>query len=137
VVDRTITPSSYTEEVREHLWFLDYAPVIFTSAVTGAGVDRIFEVVKEVRAEREVRIPTPRLNRWLQETTESHHPPLFRKKPVKLSYMTQVSTHPPTFVVFTNYPRGVHFSYRRYLSNRLREEFGFFGNPIRFIFRKK
>ena len=137
VVDREVTPASYTEEVREHLWFLDYAPVIFTSAVTGAGVDRIFEVVKEVMAGRDLRIPTPQLNRWLQEAAESHPPPLFQKKRVKLSYMTQVSTHPPTFVVFTNYPRGVHFSYRRYLSNRLREEFGFFGNPIRFIFRKK
>jgi GTP-binding protein len=131
------TTTSYTQGVKEHLWFLDYAPVIFTSAVTGAGVDRIFEVVKEVTAGREARIPTPQLNRWLQEATESHPPPLFRKKPVKLSYMTQVSTNPPTFVLFTNYPVGVRLSYRRYLSNRLREEFVFFGNPIRLIFKRK
>jgi GTP-binding protein len=137
LIEREITPPSYTEAVRQRLWFLDYAPLVFTSAVTGEGVNRIFEVVHEVVAERDKRIPTPQLNRWLQEATESHHPPLFRKRRVKLSYMTQVSTHPPTFVIFTNYPMGVQFSYRRYLSNRLREEFGFFGNPIRLIFRKK
>jgi GTP-binding protein len=134
---KTNTPTSYAQGVKEHLWFLDYAPVIFTSAVTGAGVDRIFEMVQQVMTERDKRIPTSQLNRWLQEATESHSPPLFRKKPVKLSYMTQVSTHPPTFILFTNYPAGVRFSYRRYLSNRLREEFGFFGSPIRLLFRKK
>ncbi|OGP54041.1 MAG: ribosome biogenesis GTPase Der [Deltaproteobacteria bacterium RBG_13_52_11] len=129
--------TAYTEKVRESLWFLDYAPLIFTSAVTGEGVDRIFEVVEGVAAERGNRIPTPRLNRWLQEVVESHAPPLYRKKRVKLSYITQVSTRPPTFAIFTNYPSGVKFSYRRYLNNRLREAFGFFGNPIRLIFRKK
>ena len=77
------------------------------------------------------------LNRWLQEATESHQPPLFQKRRVTLSYMIQVSTRPPTFVIFTNYPKGVQFAYRRYLNNRLREQFGFFGNPIRLIFRKK
>ena len=137
LMDRKITPSSYTEAVRERLWFLDYAPLVFTSAVTGEGIGRIFEVVQEVVTEQDRRILTPQLNRWLQEVTESHHPPLFRKRRVKLSYITQVSTRPPTFVIFTNYPMGVQFSYRRYLSNRLREEFGFFGNPIRLIFRKK
>jgi GTP-binding protein len=137
LMDREDTPSSYAEVVRERLWFLDYAPLVFTSAVTGEGVGRIFEVVHEVVAERDRRIPTPQLNRWLQEATGFHPSPLFRKRRVKLSYMTQVSTHPPTFVIFTNYPMGVQFSYRRYLSNRLREEFGFFGNPIRLIFRKK
>jgi len=137
LVDGEVISSSYAEDLRERLWFLDYAPLVFTSAVTGEGIGRIFEVVRDVVAVRDKRIPTPQLNRWLQEVTESHHPPLFRKKRVTLSYMTQVSTHPPTFVVFTNYPMGVHFSYRRYLSNRLREEFGFFGNPIRLIFRKK
>lgn len=131
------TTTSYTEKVRESLWFLDYAPLIFTSAVTGEGVDRIFEVVEGVVAERGNRIPTPQLNRWLQEVMESHAPPLYRKKRVRLSYITQVSTRPPTFAIFTNYPSGVKFSYRRYLSNRLREAFGFFGNPIRLIFRKK
>jgi GTP-binding protein len=137
LMDREVTPSSYARVVRDCLWFLDYAPLVFTSAVTGEGVDRIFEVVHEVVAERERRIPTPQLNRWLQEATGSHPPPLFRKRRVKLSYLTQISTHPPTFVIFTNYPMGVQFSYRRYLSNRLREKFGFFGNPIRLIFRKK
>jgi GTP-binding protein len=131
------TTTAYTKGVREGLWFLDYAPLIFTSAVTGEGVAHIFELVEGVVGERSRRIPTPRLNRWLQEIVESHAPPLFRKKRVKLSYMTQVSTSPPTFAIFTNYPSGVHFPYRRYLSNQLREAFGFFGNPIRLIFKKK
>jgi GTP-binding protein len=67
----------------------------------------------------------------------SHPPPLCRKRQVKLSYLTQVSTRPPTFAIFTNQPAGIQFSYRKYLSNQLRERFGFFGNPIRLIFRKK
>jgi GTP-binding protein len=137
LVEDSVPPASYTEAVRDHLWFLDYAPLVFTSAVTGKGIDHIFEMVTAVMAERDKRIPTPQLNRWLREATETHHPPLFRKRRVILSYITQVSTSPPTFAVFTNYPRGVQFAYRRYLSNRLREQFGFFGNPIRLIFRKK
>jgi GTP-binding protein len=137
LVDREVTPPSYAETVKERLWFLDYAPLVFTSAVTGEGIDRIFEKAKQVVAEQERKIPTPQLNRWLQEATESHHPPLFRKRRITLSYMTQVSARPPTFVIFTNYPKGVQFAYRRYLNNRLREQFGFFGNPIRLIFRKK
>jgi GTP-binding protein len=129
--------ASYTEDVQEDLWFLDYAPLIFTSAVTGAGVDRIVEAVEKVVGERSHKIPTPRLNRWLQKVTDSHNPPLFRKRPVKLSYITQVSTKPPTFSIFTNYPAGIRFAYRKYLVNQLREEFGFFGNPIRVLFKKK
>jgi GTP-binding protein len=131
------TTADHTERVREALWFLDYAPLVFTSAVTGAGVDRLFAAIEGVLVERDKRIPTPRLNRWLQEVVESHAPPLFRNKRVRLSYMTQVSSRPPTFAVFTNYPSGVQFSYRRYLSNRLREAFGLFGNPIRLVFKKK
>jgi GTP-binding protein len=137
LVGREDSTTSYTKKVREDLWFLDYAPLIFISAVTGEGVGRIFEFVEGVVRERSRRIPTPQLNRWLQEITESHAPPLFRKKRVKLAYMTQVSTSPPTFVVFTNYPSGVHLPYRRYLSNQLRGSFGFVGNPIRVIFKKK
>jgi GTPase len=137
LVDCEVTPPSYAEMVRERLWFLDYAPLVFTSVVTGEGIDRIFEVVHKVVAEQDRKIPTPQLNRWLQEATKSHQPPLFRKRRVTLSYMTQVSARPPTFVIFTNYPMGVQFAYRRYLSNQLREQFGFFGNPIRLIFRKK
>lgn len=131
------TPSAYGEGVRQHLRFLDYAPLIFTSAVTGVGVPQILEVVDEVAAERHKRIPTPQLNAWLQEVTQSHHPPLFRRRRVTLSYITQVSTHPPTFVIFTNRPTGVHTSYKRYLVNQLRKGFGFGGNPIRLIFRGK
>jgi GTPase len=129
--------ATYTEGVREHLWFLDYAPIIFTSAVTGQGVDGILQVVEQVVAQQDKKIPTPQLNGWLEEVVEAHPPPLCRKKQVKLSYLTQVSTRPPTFAIFTNHPAGVQIAYRRYLSNQLRERFGFFGNPIRLIFRRK
>ena len=137
LMDREANPPSYAETVRERLWFLDYAPLVFTSAVTSEGIDRIFEVIRQVVAEQDRKLPTSQLNRWLQEAIEFHQPPLFRKRRVTLSYITQVSARPPTFVIFTNYPTGVHFAYRRYLSNRLREQFGLFGNPIRLIFRKK
>jgi GTP-binding protein len=137
LLNREGNPSSYAETVRERFWFLDYAPIVFTSAVTGEGIDRIFEMANQVVAEQGRKIPTPQLNRWLREATEFHAPPLYRKRRVTLPYMTQVSSRPPTFVIFTNYPMGVKFAYRRYLSNRLREQFGFFGNPIRMIFRKK
>ncbi|MBW2039930.1 MAG: ribosome biogenesis GTPase Der [Deltaproteobacteria bacterium] len=137
LVQKDLTTSAYTEWVREHLWFLDYTPLIFTSAITGEGVGHILEVVEEVVVQRGKRIPTPQLNRWLREVVEFHSPPLFQKKRVKLSYITQISTRPPTFVIFANYPMGVHLSYRRYLTNRLRGDFGFGGNPIRLIFRKK
>jgi GTP-binding protein len=131
------TTAAHTERVREALWFLDYAPLVFTSAVTGDGVERLFPAIEGVVVERDKRIPTPQLNRWLQEVVESHAPPLFRNKRVRLSYITQVSSRPPTFAVFTNYPSGVRFPYRRFLSNRLREAFGLFGNPIRLVFKKK
>jgi len=130
-------PTAYSKKVREHLWFLDYAPLLFTSAVTGRGVYDILEVVREVIAQGDKRVPTSQLNRWLREVTESHRPPLFRKRRLALSYITQVSTRPPTFIIFTNYPMGVHPSYRRYLSNQLRQDFGFGGSPLRLIFRKK
>jgi GTP-binding protein len=129
--------AAYTEKVREDLWFLDYAPLLYTSAITGFGVDCIVEAVEKVVVERSHKIPTSQLNRWLQRATAAHHLPLYRKRPVKLSYITQVSTTPPTFSIFTNYPTGIRFAYRRYLVNQLREEFGFFGNPIRVLFKKK
>ncbi len=137
VVKEEVTTSAYTEGIRERLKFLYNTPLVFTSAVTGAGVAQILEVVDDVAAERDKRIPTPKLNRWLQGVTESHHHPRFHTRSVKFSYITQVSARPPTFVIFTNYPMGVHAAYKRYLSNRLREDFGFVGNPIRLIFRKK
>ncbi|UCC66617.1 MAG: ribosome biogenesis GTPase Der [Deltaproteobacteria bacterium] len=137
LVEKELSTSVCAAGVKECLWFLDYTPLVFTSAITGVGVGEVIEVVDEVVRQRNRRIPTPQLNRWLQEVTESHRPPLFQKKRVNLSYITQVSTRPPTFVIFANYPMGIQSSFRRYLNNRLREDFGFSGNPIRLIFRQK
>jgi GTP-binding protein len=137
LLEKEVSATEYTEGVREKLWFLDYAPVIVTSATTGHGVDRILQIAEKVLAQQETKIPTPELNHWLEGVVTSHPPPLCRKRPVKLSYLTQVSTHPPTFAIFTNHPAGVQIAYRRYLSNQLRERFGFFGNPIRLLFRRK
>lgn len=137
LAEKELSTSVCAAGVKERLWFLDYTPLVFTSAITGVGVGEVIEVVDEVVRERNRRIPTPQLNRWLQEVTESHRPPLFQKRRVNLSYITQVSTRPPTFVIFANYPMGIQSSFRRYLNNRLREDFGFSGNPIRLIFRQK
>jgi GTP-binding protein len=137
LLGKEISATQYTEGVREKLWFLDYAPIIVTSATIGQGVDCILQIADKVLAQQETRIPTSELNHWLEKVVTSHPPPLCRKRPVKLSYLTQVSTHPPTFAIFTNHPAGVQIAYRRYLSNQLRERFGFFGNPIRLLFRRK
>lgn len=129
--------TAYAEQVRAALWFFDYTPIVFASALTGEGVDGIIPMVDQVYAQRHVQVPTPELNRWLKEAIGGYPPPMWRSRRINLSYATQISSTPPTFLIFTNYPAGVNYSYRRYLTNQLRARFGFFGNPIRLIFKKK
>jgi len=111
--------------------------VLFTSAKTGQGVKEVLEAVDLVAAEAKKRVPTGRLNRWFRQLMASHQPPLWRNRPVKLYYITQVSVAPPTFVVFANYPEGVNQNFQRFLVRKLREEFDFRGNPIRLLLRKR
>ena len=137
LVEKTATLATFSEHIRNQLQFLEYAPIVLASARSGWGLSQIFEVVNEIAAEGAKRIPTPQLNRWLQAVTEFHSPPMFRGRSVRLSYITQGSSRPPTFIIFTNYPAGIPYAYRRYLVNQLRKHFGFHGNPIRLVLRKK
>jgi len=127
----------FEERVQEHLKYLSYAPIVFISALTGQRVSKILDVVDRVAEEAKKRITTSLLNRHFGKWVEEVSPPLYKSRRVKLNYITQVSTAPPTFVISTNYPGGIHFSYERYLTNRIREAFGFEGVPIRLQFRKK
>ena len=126
----------YERLVRAKLKFLDYAPVIFLSALTGEKTDKLFGLIDQVAAARQRRVSTGELNRWLSSVDlERGTSPAGRK--VKIYYMTQASVAPPAFVLFTNQTRPLHFSYQRFLENRLRASFDFIGTPIRFLQRQK
>jgi GTP-binding protein len=126
----------YERIVRARLKFLDYAPVVFLSALTGERVGKLFGLIDQVAEARRRRISTGELNRWLAGVDlDRGTSPAGRK--MKIYYMTQASTAPPTFVLFTNQPRRLHFSYERFLENQLRDKFDFPGTPIRFLQRVK
>src|SRR5690348_106250 len=126
--------SDYEILVRERLKFLPYAPVIFVSALTGEHVDNLYGLIDRAAEARKRRISTGELNRWIArvDLARGTSP---SARPVKIFYMTQSGVSPPTFIVFTNQRQRLHFSYERFLENRLRESFDFFGSPIRFIQR--
>jgi GTPase len=129
------TMAEYTREVRERLKFLDYAPIVFVSAETKQRLSTTLDVALRVHEEGKKRIPTARLNEIILAAEEAHRPPSVRGKRLKIYYVTQAEVSPPTFVFFVNDPNIVHFSYSRYLENKLREVFKFEGNPLRFVFR--
>ena len=122
------------ERVRDKLKFLDFAPVLFVSAKTGWGLKNFFPEVKRVFLEYSRRVPTGKLNDCFARAIEKNPFSSFRGKFIKLFYSTQVKSRPPTFQCFVNYPEGIHFSYRRYLINSLRQTFGFSGTPVRLKF---
>jgi GTP-binding protein len=127
----------YEREVRENLKYLSYAPILFISARTGQRVGKVLDVVDDVSAQTRKRIPTSQLNKYFGRWVENFPPPLYKNRSVKMNFITQVSVSPPTFVIYTNFPQGVHFSYERYLLNQMREAFGFEGTSVRLLFRKK
>jgi len=131
------TMDAYTREIRQALKFISYAPLVFVSALTGQRVNRALDVALRVQEARSHRAPTGQLNRILRDAALSHSPPSKRGKRLKIYYATQARTAPPSFVFFVNDPQLVHFSYRRYLENKLREAFGFEGSPLRLSFRKR
>ncbi len=133
--DRTF--DQYVEWIRADVPFLDFAPVVSISATTGQRVGRVLELAIDIWAERRKRISTGELNRVLMAATDRTPPPPVRGRRPKLFYVTQAAVAPPTFVFFANDAASVHFSYRRYLENRLRDRFGFHGTPIRLIFRDR
>jgi GTPase len=126
----------YEPLVRARLKFLSYAPIVFLSAKTGENIDRLYNLIDKVVAARNKRISTGELNRWVAKVdlTRGTSP---ASREVKIFYITQASTAPPTFVLFTNQLKPLHFSYQRFLENELRKEFGFLGTPIRFTQRLK
>ncbi|HDN79624.1 MAG TPA: ribosome biogenesis GTPase Der [Chloroflexi bacterium] len=127
----------YERAVRAELRFLDYVPILFTSAKTGEGVDKIIPLALRVQEERLVRISTGKLNRIIQEAVSRHRPPSKGGKTLKIYYVTQASVSPPTFVFFVNDPDLVHFSYERYLENSIRKHYPFIGTPLKLVFRKR
>ena len=133
--DRTF--DQYVEWIRNEVPFLDFAPIVSISAKTGQRVGRVLELAVDIWAERRRRISTGELNRLLQSSTERTPPPPVRGRRPKLFYATQAAIAPPTFVFFASDASLVHFSYRRYLENRLRETFGFDGTPIKLVFRDR
>jgi GTP-binding protein len=133
----THTMTSYTEHVRDGLNFLSFVPVLFISAKTGQRVGQVIPTAIRVQEERFRRIPTGQLNRVLQKAMDSHAPPTRRGKRLKIFFVTQVRTDPPTFLFHVNDPKLVHFSYARYLENCIRDDYGFLGTPLRLSFRPR
>jgi GTP-binding protein len=120
---------AYEERLRYDLKFLNYAPIVFISASTGKGTEKIFPLLEQVAVERRKRISTSAMNRFV-ETVDFERASVPMRSRVKILYMTQASVAPPTFVLFTNRAVKLHFSYQRFLENQIREAFGFLGTPI-------
>jgi GTP-binding protein len=127
----------FTDEVREQLGFLQYAPVLYASALTGQRVPRVLELVKYVAEQQNMRIKTSVLNQLIRDAIAVNPPPMHRGRQLKILFMTQAEVEPPKFIIFVNEPDLMHFSYLRFIENRLREQFGFEGTPIRLIVRKR
>ena len=126
--------SDYEDLVRAKLKFLSYAPVVFLSATTGENVQKLFPLIRKLEEARRKHIPTPELNRWLSNVDLSRGTTP-KARPIKIFYITQAKTPPPTFLIFTNQKQPLHFSYERFLENQLRETFSFQGAPVRFVQR--
>jgi GTP-binding protein len=131
------TVKEYTKRVRDILSFVPYAEIIFISALTGQRTTKVFDLLETVIQNHAMRIQTGVLNEILMEAVAMQQPPSDKGKRLKLFYMTQVSTKPPTFVLFVNKKELMHFSYQRYIENRIRDTFGFVGTPIRIFIRER
>jgi GTPase len=123
----------YAAKIRSELKFMPYAPLLFISAKTGLRIDQVLPLALRVQEERLVRLPTSKVNRILIEAQDRQAPPARAGRQLKVFYGTQVRSEPPTFLIYVNDPSLMHFSYRRFLENRLREEYGFLGTPIRIV----
>ena len=131
------TLENYTKTVYQKLSYLTYAPILFISAKTGQRVEKLFPLINEVSNNNSMRIATSALNELLAEAVAIVQPPTDKGKRLKVFYITQVSTNPPTFAIFVNDKKLFHFSYERYIVNKLRQEFGFKGTPIRILVRER
>ena len=131
------TMDKYRKKLMNDFSFMPYAPIVFISAKTGQRIDRLFELIVYVRQQNTMRISTGKLNDILAEATARVQPPTDKGKRLKIYYMTQAQTCPPTFVCFCNNAELFHFSYQRYLENQIRATFGLEGTPVRFIIRER
>ena len=127
----------FTEDLREEIGFLQYAPVLYASALTGQRVGRVTELVKYVAEQQSMRIKTSVLNELIRDAVSINPPPMHRGRRLKILFMTQADIKPPKFIIFVNDPELMHFSYLRFIENRLREMYGFEGTPIRLIVRAR
>jgi len=137
VVKDNRTVGQYVRKIKDQMKFLDFAPILFVSALTGQRVAKIFDAVETVYGQYTRRVQTPELNRKVQEFLAANPPPQFRNRANPFNYVSQVAVRPPTFVFFVRDPRSIHFSYERYLANRLREAFAFDQVPLRILFKRK
>ena len=131
------TMDAYRKKLMNDFSFMSYAPIIFISAKTGQRIDRLFELIRFVDEQNATRISTGKLNDVLAAATARVQPPTDKGKRLKIYYMTQASTRPPTFVCFVNSKELFHYSYQRYLENQIREVFGLEGTPTRFVIRER
>ena len=133
--DRTMR--EYESRVRQVISYMPYAEIMYVSAVTGQRLNRLYDMIDMIIANQTMRIATGVLNEIMTEAVAMQQPPSDKGKRLKLYYITQVSVKPPTFVIFVNDKELMHFSYTRYLENKIREAFGFRGTPLRFIIRER
>ncbi len=131
------TIGRYVEKLRLAFKFLPEVPILFVSAVTGQRTAKIMGEVERVAEEFNRQLPTPQLNSVLQDAVREHQPPMHKGRRTKFFYMTQSAVRPPSFLLFVNDPEGIHFSYERYLTNRLREAFDLKAVPLRLVFRQR
>ena len=129
--------NEYTEQIRKEFKFLEYAPILFVSAKTKEGTNKILPMLMTVHEAFNRRIPTSLLNQIIREAQDMNPSPYFHHNRLKISYASQVAVAPPTFVMFCNDPKSAHFSYTRYIENQIREKFDFSGTPINIIYRFK
>lgn len=127
----------FTDDLREQLGFLQYAPVLYASALTGQRVNRVTELVKFVAEQQTMRIQTSVLNELVRDAISVNPPPSKKGKQLKIFFMTQADIQPPRFIIFVNDPELFHFSYVRFIENKLRDTFGFEGTPLKFVIRKR
>ena len=132
-----LTKAECSRYIRDRFKFATYAPLLFISAKLRQGVDKVITQALKVYQERLKRIPTAELNSLVQQVIAAHSPPRSGRRQLKFLYATQAEVNPPTFVFFVNDPKLIHFSYRRYLENKLRQSFGFAGTPIRLVFKTR
>jgi GTP-binding protein len=133
----TYTMEAYREIILNELKFMDYVPILFISALTGQRVNQVLPTALKVQEERLVRLSTSKINKVLRKAQDQHAAPSKAGRQLKIYYGTQVRTDPPTFLIFVNDPKLVHFTYKRFLENRFRDSYGFLGTPIRLVFKQR